>query len=77
MVRAKAVRVVFDTFWTKISFLDIIQNCFWVIAQFNTQVIDELNLPTLVDLGIKRHLCERGSTMDQRAAGVVAHTAKD
>src|ERR1700689_924169 len=46
-------------------------------AQVDTQVIDERDIACSIDLRIERHLGEGGSAVNQRAARIVADTAKD
>lgn len=52
------------------------QNIFRVLSKFHAEMVDELELAVSIHSSKQRKLRVGGAAMDQRAAGIIAHTAR-
>ena len=60
-----------------VAALQAVQQAFRVLAEVDAKMIDQFEFAVFVHAGVKRHFGVGGTTVDERAAGVVADAADD
>jgi hypothetical protein len=72
VIGTEAIRVVLDVRGAEVTLLEPVENFLRIVAEADSEVIDEMHGSALVDLGVEGHLREGRATVNECATKAAA-----